>query len=125
MDIREMRMTVLERRMLMGMSVRFRAIHWKIVRVLMMVVVVVVMGVIQRLMRMVVAMAFREVQPYAQRHQPRRNPESRRGRFSEKGDGHALEDHLVVALQTFETDQKRVNSITAWPWIINAVSNAK
>jgi len=36
----------------------------------------------------------------------------------------ALEDNLVVALQTFEADQKRVTSITAWPWIINTVSNA-
>ena len=59
MDIRKMCMTVLERRMLMGMSVRFRAIHWKIVRVLVVVVVVVVMGVVQRHMRMVMAMAFR------------------------------------------------------------------
>ena len=36
-----------------------------------------------------------------------------------------LEDHLVVALQTFEADQTRVKSIAAWPWIINTVSNAK
>ena len=41
------------------------------------------------------------------------------------GTSAGCEDHLVVALQTFEADQKRVKSITAWPWIINTVSNAK
>ena len=88
MDIREMRMTVFERRMLMGMSVRLGAIHWEIVRVLVVFVVVVVMGVTQRLMHMFVAMAFRQMQPYAQRNQSRRDPECRRGRFSEEDYGH-------------------------------------
>lgn len=36
----------------------------------------------------------------------------------------ALKDHLVVALQAFETDHARTKSITAWPWIINAISDA-
>ena len=39
MDIREMRMTVFERRVLVGMSVRFRAIPRKVVRVLVVFVV--------------------------------------------------------------------------------------
>jgi transposase len=33
-----------------------------------------------------------------------------------------LEDHLVSALQTMETQNEKVKSITAWDWIINAVS---
>ena len=36
----------------------------------------------------------------------------------------ALEDHLVAALQALEADAQRVQSITAWDWIINSVSNA-
>jgi hypothetical protein len=37
----------------------------------------------------------------------------------------ALEDHLVVALRNLEYAPDRVKSITAWDWIINAVSIAK
>ena len=36
----------------------------------------------------------------------------------------AVEDHLVGALHEFEFDQPRIRSITAWKWIIDAVSNA-
>lgn len=36
----------------------------------------------------------------------------------------AIEDHLVVGLHDFELDPQRIRSITAWPWIIDAVSNA-
>lgn len=36
----------------------------------------------------------------------------------------ALEDHLVESLRQFELDPKRVHSITAWDWIINAASTA-
>jgi transposase len=34
----------------------------------------------------------------------------------------ALEDQLVVGLNTLENNQERVKSITGWEWIINAVS---
>jgi transposase len=37
----------------------------------------------------------------------------------------ALEDHLVSALRTMENDRDRARSITAWPWIIEALTNAK
>ena len=36
----------------------------------------------------------------------------------------ALENHLVEALRLLENSPNRVKSITAWNWIINAVSNA-
>jgi transposase len=34
---------------------------------------------------------------------------------------HALEDHLQVALKDFELDTRRIQSIVAWPWIIEAL----
>jgi transposase len=37
----------------------------------------------------------------------------------------ALEDHLVSALRTMENDHDRARSSTAWPWIIDALTNAK
>jgi transposase len=37
----------------------------------------------------------------------------------------AVEDHLVASLHDFELDQPGIHSLTAWPWIIDAVSNAK
>lgn len=36
----------------------------------------------------------------------------------------ALEDHLVTALRNLENSTDRVKSITAWDWIINAISIA-
>jgi transposase len=33
----------------------------------------------------------------------------------------ALEDHLGVALRTFEHESDRVRSIVRWPWIINSL----
>ena len=36
----------------------------------------------------------------------------------------ALEEHLVIALRNLEQSPDRVKSITAWDWIINAVSIA-
>jgi transposase len=35
----------------------------------------------------------------------------------------ALEDHLETALLSMEKDPKRIHSIVAWPWIINALLN--
>ena len=35
----------------------------------------------------------------------------------------ALEDHLEIALRDFEQDPARIQSIVAWPWIINALMN--
>jgi len=37
----------------------------------------------------------------------------------------ALENHLVAALRDLENSPDRVKSITAWEWIINAISNAQ
>jgi len=37
----------------------------------------------------------------------------------------ALEQHLFETVRAFELDSERIRSICAWPWIINAVSNAK
>ena len=36
----------------------------------------------------------------------------------------ALEDQLIKGLLTLENDPQRVHSISAWDWIINAVSIA-
>ena len=35
----------------------------------------------------------------------------------------ALEDHLEIALREFEQDHARIQSIVAWPWIVNALLN--
>lgn len=35
----------------------------------------------------------------------------------------ALEDHLEIALRDFELDAARIQSIVAWPWIIDALLN--
>ncbi|MCA0325828.1 MAG: IS630 family transposase [Proteobacteria bacterium] len=35
----------------------------------------------------------------------------------------ALEDHLEIALRDFEADHPRIQSIVAWPWIIDALLN--
>jgi len=37
----------------------------------------------------------------------------------------AVEQHLFETLRTFEMQTERIRGITAWPWIIDAVSNAK
>jgi len=36
----------------------------------------------------------------------------------------ALENHLEQELAAFEENSQRAKSITHWPWIINALSNA-
>jgi transposase len=36
-----------------------------------------------------------------------------------------LERHLYEVVRAFELDTERIRSITRWPWIIDAVSNAK
>ena len=33
----------------------------------------------------------------------------------------ALENHLEIALHNMELDLERVQSIVAWPWIINSL----
>ena len=35
----------------------------------------------------------------------------------------SLEDHLELALANFEQSTERAKGITAWPWIISALSN--
>jgi transposase len=36
----------------------------------------------------------------------------------------ALEDHLVMALREFEYSPKKLHSLVAWPWIIEALNNS-
>ena len=87
-DIREMRMTMRHRRMLMRMCVWFCPIPWHVMRVLMMLVVNMVVGVIHGLVPVLMAMTFRQVQPHAQRHQRGGDPECERSGFVKKQDGH-------------------------------------
>lgn len=37
----------------------------------------------------------------------------------------ALEEHLVLALHLLESEHERWRRLTAWPWIVNLLSNAK
>lgn len=36
-----------------------------------------------------------------------------------------VEKHLFESVRAFELDAERIHSICAWPWIIDAISNAK
>ena len=92
MYIRKVRMYVLERRVMVWMPVRFNAIPGEVVRVLVMCVVNVVVRVIERCVQMFVCVGFRQMQPYAQRHQARCYPERSRWCFAKKNDGHRRTD---------------------------------
>lgn len=69
MDIREVRVTVPDRRVLMDMTVRLCSIPVKRMLVLMMLIVNVTMFVRERVVLMFVCMAFGEVNPDANTHQ--------------------------------------------------------
>jgi hypothetical protein len=69
MDVREMRVTVRERLMHMGMSVGLFPVPRKVVSVLMVGVMPMPMVMRKRFVRMVVCVAFADMQPYAQRHE--------------------------------------------------------
>lgn len=87
MNIRLMRMRVLQRLMLMPMAVRFAGRIMGAVSMLMMFVVMVKMFVFQWLMSMPVLMMLREVQPYADGHECTGNQKRRRDGITEKEDG--------------------------------------
>jgi hypothetical protein len=77
MDVREMIMVVLLRRVMMGMGMRFPSVPRKIVVVLMVFVVDVLVGMIQCLMHVPVLMGLGQMKPYANAHQNGRDPERR------------------------------------------------
>ena len=69
------RVLVREHLVLMGVDVRLPAIPWKVMRVQVVRVVRVTVSVGQWLMRMVVLMAFLDVQPHTEGHQRCSGPE--------------------------------------------------
>ena len=84
MHIRIVRMRMCHRSMTMVMGVRLGSIPFEIMLVLMMRIMAMAMVVLQRFMRVLVRMAFADMQPYADRHQPSRNPEHRRRRLTQQ-----------------------------------------
>ena len=84
MNIRIMRVAVHQRRVLVGVAVRFIALRWRIVLMSMMFVVHVAVGVRQRFVRVSVRMALGQMQPYPERHAAARDPEKRTGRFAQQ-----------------------------------------
>ena len=82
--IREVRMFVGQRDVLMQMFMRFQRIPIEIVRVIVMLVVVGMrMRMRDRLVRVIMLMVFSQVQPDANRHQRRSGPEQRRRRLAQ------------------------------------------
>ncbi len=71
------RMRVDQRLVAVAMDMRLAAIPGGIVRVPVVRIVHVLVFVLQRLMRVLVRVALREVQPHAERHQSSGEPESR------------------------------------------------
>lgn len=84
MHVRIVRMRMRHRSMTMVMGVRLGSIPFEIMLVLMMGVVAVAMVVLQRFMRVLVRMAFADMQPHAERHQSTRDPEHRRRRLTQQ-----------------------------------------
>ena len=82
MDVREMRMPVLEWFMLMEMHMRLAAIPVEIMRMLMMLVMRVRMFMCHRFMRVLMLMVFCQMQPHAKRHERTRPPETEADRFA-------------------------------------------
>ena len=86
MDVREVSVAVVQRRMGMGMAMRFLPVPRQIVDMLVMLFVRVRMAVHHRIVSVGVPMALAQVQPDAQAHQQRRHPERRRRRLTEQQD---------------------------------------
>ena len=82
MNIREMAMAVLYRRMGMRMAMRFLPIPREIVHMLMMLVVRVLMAVQHAFVGVLVPMSLAQVQPYPKAHQSSSHPEWRRRGFA-------------------------------------------
>ena len=75
MDVGIVRVAVADRQMAVRMAVRFAAIPGEVVFVLVMQVMAVAMAVLDFLVGVGVLVAFRQVQPDAERHQCRGQPE--------------------------------------------------
>ena len=75
MNIREMWMTVLDREVCVPVTVSDAVTPIKPMCVLVVLVMFVFMRVFQNLMQVLMSVVFSEVQPYAQAHQCRSNPE--------------------------------------------------
>ena len=74
-DVGKMGVAMRQRLMTMGMGVRFSPIPIEVVRVLMMRVVAVAMRMLERFVCVLVLVPFAQVQPDAEHHQRRRDPE--------------------------------------------------
>jgi hypothetical protein len=83
-NVGKVRMRVRERFMLMGMDMRFCAIPWEVVLMLVVGVVAMRMRVMQPLVAMLMLVPFRDMQPNPGGHQCRRNPEHHAGLFAEQ-----------------------------------------
>ena len=87
MQIRVMWVAVFQRLMDVRMGVRFVAVPWEIVRVLVVLVVDVAMVVFEQFVLMFVRVAFADVQPYADGHQSAGDPEREPGGFVQQQQG--------------------------------------
>jgi len=74
-DVRKVRVAMHQRIVHMRMGVRFLAVPWEVMRVLVMFVVAMAMIVSQWLMRVLVSMTFADMQPNTHRHQCTGQPE--------------------------------------------------
>ena len=81
MNIWEMRMRMRDGNVAMRMSMRFLTVPLEIMLVLVMFIVTVPMSVLQRAMGMRMIVALADMQPDAERHQGRCNPEEERRQF--------------------------------------------
>jgi len=73
------RVAVHQARVAMGVAVRLAAVKTEIVFVLMMLIVHVDMGMLERPVDVPVLVPLGDMEPYAERHQRRSDPEQRRG----------------------------------------------
>ena len=79
MEIGIVRVAVHQARVAMGVAVRLAAVKTEIVFVRMMLIVHVDMGMLDRRVDVPVLVPLGDMQPYAERHQRRGDPEQRRG----------------------------------------------
>lgn len=79
MDVREVRVAVQQWRVHMRVAVRFFAVPWKVVAVLVVLVVAMTMLVCEGLVRMFMRVPFADMQPDTQGHQCTGQPEGEAG----------------------------------------------
>ena len=80
-DVRKVRMAVLEWHMLMRVGVRLGTVPFEIVAMLMVFIVPVLVAVLQLSMRVFMGMVLGQMEPHACGHQGRRHPEAGTGGF--------------------------------------------